>query len=54
MLNGYKTYIVGTLTALGAIGGWLAGDMTPVAALNLAVPAVHAITVRHRVAPKAS
>ena len=54
MLNGYKTYIVGTLTALGAIGGWLAGDMTPVAALNLAVPAVLAMTVRHGVAAKAN
>jgi hypothetical protein len=54
MLNGYKTYIVGTLTALGAIGGWLTGDMTPVAALNLAVPAVLAMTVRHGVSAKAT
>ncbi|MEJ0041056.1 MAG: hypothetical protein WDM81_01965 [Rhizomicrobium sp.] len=25
MLNGYKTYVVGVLTALGALGGWLSG-----------------------------
>ncbi|MEI9989904.1 MAG: hypothetical protein WDM86_07680 [Rhizomicrobium sp.] len=53
MLNGYKTYIVGALTALGALGGWLTGDLTPVAALNLAVPAVLAMTVRHGVASTA-
>ncbi len=53
MLNGYKTYVVGVLTALGALGGWLSGDVTPVAALNLAVPAILAMTVRHGVAKQA-
>src|SRR6185437_9090097 len=50
MLNGYKTYIVATLAVLGALGGWLDGDLTLVAALNLAVPALLAMTVRHGVA----
>jgi hypothetical protein len=53
MLKGYKTYIVGVLAALGAIGGWLDGDMTLLAALNLAVPAILAMTVRHGVATAA-
>ena len=53
MLKGYKTYIVGALAVLGAIGGWLDGDMTLLAALNLAVPAVLAMTVRHGVTTQA-
>jgi hypothetical protein len=51
MLKGYKTYIVGTLAVLGAIGGWLDGDMTFLAALNLAVPSLLAMTVRNGIAP---
>ncbi len=50
MLSGYKTYIVGTLAVLGAIGGCLDGDMTIVAALNIAIPALLAMTVRHGIA----
>jgi len=50
MLDGYKTYIVGTLAVLGALGGWLDGDLTLVAALNLAVPALLSMTVRHGIA----
>jgi hypothetical protein len=50
MLNGYKTYVVAALAVLGALGGWLDGDMTLVAALNLAVPALLAMTVRHGIA----
>lgn len=50
MLNGYKTYIVATLAVLGALGGWLDGDLAPVAALNLAIPALLSITVRHGIA----
>lgn len=52
MLNGYKTYIVGGISVLGALGGYLTGDMTLAAALNLAVPAVLAMTLRHGVAAK--
>jgi hypothetical protein len=47
MFQGYKTYIVGALAVLGALGGYLDGDMTLVAALNIAVPAILAMTVRH-------
>ncbi len=50
MLSGYKTYIVGTLALLGALGGWLDGDMTAVAALNIAIPALLSMTVRHGIA----
>jgi hypothetical protein len=47
MLSGYKTYIAGALTILGALGGFLTGNLTPDAALNLAIPAILALTVRH-------
>jgi hypothetical protein len=47
MLSGYKTYIVGALAVLGALGGYLDGDLTITAALNLAIPAILAMTVRH-------
>jgi hypothetical protein len=50
MLNGYKTYIAGALTILSAVGGYLAGNLTPEAAANLVVPAVLAMTVRHGIA----
>jgi hypothetical protein len=50
MLTGYKTYIVGMLAVLGALGGYLDGDLTLVAALNLAVPALLSMTVRHGIA----
>lgn len=47
MFSGYKTYIVGGLAVLGAIGGYLDGDLTLAAALQLMVPAILAMTVRH-------
>jgi len=50
MLNGYKTYIVAALAVLGALGGYLDGDLTLAAALNLAVPAILSMTVRHGIA----
>jgi hypothetical protein len=53
MLSGYKTYIVAALAVLGAAGGWLDGDLTLVAALNIAVPALLAITMRHGIATTA-
>ena len=49
MLSGYKTYIAGALTLLGALGGFLTGSLAPDAALNLAIPAILAMTVRHGV-----
>ena len=53
MLNGYKTYITGALAVLGALGGWLDGDLTVAAALNMAVPAILAMTLRHGIAQSA-
>jgi hypothetical protein len=50
MLSGYKTYIVAALSLLGAAGGFLDGDLTLVAALNIAVPAVLAMTLRNGIA----
>ncbi len=50
MLIGYKTYIVGTLSVLGALGGFLDGDLGLVAALNIVVPALLAMTLRHGIA----
>lgn len=54
MLSGYKTYIAGALTILGALGGFLTGNLSPDAALNLAIPAILAMTVRHGVSALAS
>lgn len=47
MLNGYKTYITGAVTLLGVLGGFLTGSLTPLDAINLAVPAILAMTVRN-------
>lgn len=47
MLKGYKTYIVGTLTALGAIAGYLVGDASLADAIQLAVTAILSMTVRN-------
>lgn len=49
MLSGYKTYIAGALAILGALGGYLTGNLPVEQALNLVVPAVLAMTVRHGV-----
>ncbi len=53
MLSGYKTYIGAALAVLGAAGGWLDGDLTLLAALNIAVPAILAVTLRHGIATTA-
>lgn len=54
MLSGYKTYIVGGLTILGALGAFLSGNLAPADALNLVIPAILAMTVRHGVATTAA
>ncbi len=50
MLSGYKTYIVGALALLGALGGYLDGDLTVAAAIQLAVTAIMGMTIRAGVA----
>lgn len=50
MLNGYKTYIAGAVTLLGALGGFLTGSLTPVDAVNVVVPAILAMTLRNGIA----
>ena len=47
MFAGYKTYITGGLALLGAIAGYLTGDLTLAAAAQLAVTAILGMTVRH-------
>ena len=54
MLNGYKTYATGAGTILLALGGYLHGDMDFVAALQLGVPALLAIFIRHGVTTTAA
>jgi len=50
MLGGYKTYITGGLAVLGAIAGYLTGDMSLTDATQLAVTALLGIFVRAGVA----
>ncbi len=54
MLSGYKTYLAGALTILGAIGGFLTGTLPVEQAVNLVVPAILAMTVRHDISTAAS
>lgn len=50
ILKGYKTYIVGTLSVLGFLGGYLAGDVDLASAAQGIVTAVLAMTVRNGIA----
>ena len=50
MLSGYKTYITGGLTVLGAIAGYLTGDMALADAAQLVVTSLLGIFVRVGVA----
>jgi len=49
MLNGKKTYLVALATLLFAGLGWWLGRLEPNAALQLAVTAISAATIRHGV-----
>ncbi|HEY2032085.1 MAG TPA: hypothetical protein VGH02_00210 [Rhizomicrobium sp.] len=53
MLSGYKTYIAGALTILGALSGYLTGNLAVAQAINLVVPAVLAMTVRNGISKTA-
>lgn len=46
MLKGYKTYIAAALSAITAGAGYLTGDLTAAAAIQLAVTAVIGATLR--------
>jgi hypothetical protein len=46
MLSGYKTYIVGGLGVLSAIGLYLAGQDTLAQAIQLGITAILGMTVR--------
>lgn len=47
MLKGYKTYIVSGLGVIGAIAGYLVGDLDIAQAGQAALTAILAMTVRH-------
>lgn len=47
MLKGYKTYVVGGMTVLGAVAAYLTGDATLIEAAQITVPAIIGMTVRH-------
>lgn len=46
MLSGYKTYITAILAVIGAIGGYLSGDLTLAAAAQLGITALLAAFIR--------
>ena len=49
MLQGYKTYVVAFLAVLGAVAGYLTGDLSLGDAIQTGVTAILAATVRHGV-----
>jgi len=52
MLKGYKTYIVGTLAILGAVGAFLTGDMPLPEAAQIVINAALGMTVRNAIPAK--
>jgi len=52
MLAGYKTYIVAGLSVLGAVAGYLVGDMSLPDAVQVVVTAVLGATIRDGIARK--
>lgn len=50
MLAGYKTYVTGALAVLGAVGGYLTGEIELAAAVQLVVTSLLAMFVRAGVA----
>lgn len=49
MMNGKKTYIVGIGAILGAVAGVMTGTLTIEQAVQLALPALMGMTIRHGV-----
>ena len=52
MLSGYKTYIVGTLGVLTAIGTYLAGMISPIEAVTGILAAIQSMNIRSAIASK--
>jgi hypothetical protein len=50
MLKGYKTYIAAALSVITAGAGYLTGDLTAAAALQIAITAILSSTLRSGVA----
>jgi phage-related holin len=46
MLKGYKTYIVAAVAVIGAVAGFLVGDLSMADAIQLVVTAVLGATIR--------
>ena len=53
MLKGYKTYIAAGLSAITAGAGYLTGDLTAAAALQMAITAVLSATLRQGISEAA-
>ena len=54
MLSGYKTYILATVTGLGAIAQYLVGDADLAATIQLVVTALMGATLRGGIATAAA
>jgi len=54
MLSGYKTYIMAGVTAIGAIAGYLVGDLDLAAAVQLVVTAAMGAFIRQGVTTEAA
>lgn len=46
MLKGYRTYIIGTMTVIGAVAAYLVGDTSLTEAINLSVTALMGMFIR--------
>ena len=50
MLNGYKTYILGSVTIIGAVAAYLVGDASLSETVNLVVTAGMGMFIRSGIA----
>lgn len=46
MLKGYRTYIIGTVTVIGAVAAYLVGDTSLTEAINLSITALMGMFIR--------
>ena len=46
MLKGYRTYILGTVTIIGGVAGYLVGDVSLTETVNLCVGAIMGMFIR--------